>query len=151
MDLLVYRHWSFVSHSWTPLDARAEVRTVTNPTRWPEPRQFLVGLHGALLNRRSPWPTPVTTPSPVRNPSVELAMNRRVFLPCSVGEGHFHAWGFIPTGGPRRHGAWCSSRRVYGWRRWVRSHQSAIGWPGLNHHLPLRARKSWPSDPMGAV
>jgi hypothetical protein len=65
-----------------------EVRTVTKPTRWPEPRQFLVGLHGALLNRRSPWPTPVAAPSPVRNHSVELAMNRRVFLPCSVGVGH---------------------------------------------------------------
>jgi hypothetical protein len=91
-----------------------EVRTVTKPTRWPEPRQFLVGLHGALLNRRSPWPTPVATPSPVRNPFVELAMNRRVFLPCSVGEGHCRAWGFIPTGGPRRHGAWCSPRGVYG-------------------------------------
>jgi hypothetical protein len=65
-----------------------EVRTVTKPTRWPEPRQFLVGLHGALLNRRSPWPTPVAAPLPVRNPSVELAMNRRVFLPCSVGVGH---------------------------------------------------------------
>jgi hypothetical protein len=65
-----------------------EVRTVTKPTRWPEPRQFLVGLHGVLLNRRSPWPTPVAVPSLVRNPSVELAMNRRVFLPCSVGVGH---------------------------------------------------------------
>jgi hypothetical protein len=58
VGLLVYQHGSIGNRPGVcSLGHTDGGRTVTGPTRWPEPNQFLVGLHGAPLNYQSPWPT----------------------------------------------------------------------------------------------